>query len=324
MIRPRLTIGFKILSGFMLSALFVAVVGYVGFEGNRKIENAFKVAFAHNVPQVEALSAIKSVAYEIEIQTISFEFTGKETSQTEGSFAGQKKSELLSSIEKIDRWIKEYKALIPLNNPDELTYIDNIKDASETIVSSSIDLLTLKEHGIYGKPIEDKINELAKGTGQLKEVIHIALQEELKHLDEQNKIATKAAIDTIKTSIIVTIGAFLFSLIFGFFVSRLISKNIRKVRDAALEISSGNFRGKILVRSKDEIGELATAFNTMADRLQETRQKVNERTQELEKAKNISEEKAGELERMNKFMVNRELKMVELKKEIEDLKKRLS
>ncbi len=320
MIRPRLTIGFKILSGFILSALFVGLVGYVGIAGNRKMENALNIVLTHNVPQLEALFQIKSIAAEIEAQTVTLEFIGKETSQTEGSLAGEKKSAILANIEKMDRWVKDYKALIVSNNPDELIYIGNIKDASDEIASSALELITLKESGISGKPLTDKKNELAEVLDHLKESIGIALQEELKHLDEQNKITIKTATDTTNTSVIVTILALLFSLFFGFLISRSISKNVAKVKNAASEISKGNLKEKIIVRSKDEIGELATAFNTMVGNLWIAREALETKNKELENATKQTEEKLAEIETLNKFMVNRELKMIELKKEIEDLK----
>ncbi|MBI5728814.1 MAG: HAMP domain-containing protein [Candidatus Magasanikbacteria bacterium] len=82
-------------------------------------------------------------------------------------------------------------------------------------------------------------------------------------------------------------------------------------------IAGGDLTKRAEVHSKDEMGELAASFNVMTARLQESHAslegKVQERTAELN-------QKIGELGKMNKFMVNRELKMVELKKEIAELR----
>ena len=84
---------------------------------------------------------------------------------------------------------------------------------------------------------------------------------------------------------------------------------------------SGNFRSSIT--SNDEIGLLAANFNEMAAGIREfyatLEKKVAERTQELSQQKKALEEKIDEYERLNKLMVGRELKMVELKKDIRRL-----
>ena len=83
--------------------------------------------------------------------------------------------------------------------------------------------------------------------------------------------------------ILVAIG-----IIIAFFMSRSITKPLTGVRNAAVEISQGNLDKKIEVTSRDEIGQLAHAFNDMTDKLKVSysglEKKVRERTKELEKA----------------------------------------
>jgi len=50
-------------------------------------------------------------------------------------------------------------------------------------------------------------------------------------------------------------------------LSRVLTKPIRELTKVAGEMSKGNFGVKVEVRSKDEIGQLGTAFNEMSQRL---------------------------------------------------------
>ena len=105
-----------------------------------------------------------------------------------------------------------------------------------------------------------------------------------------------------------------------------VSKPIKKLTDFIADVkTSGNLEKKAEVKSGDEIGELATAFNEMTSKLRDYQQgleqKVAERTRELEEAKAAQAKQLEETERINNVMVGRELKMIELKKEIEELKK---
>jgi len=53
------------------------------------------------------------------------------------------------------------------------------------------------------------------------------------------------------------------SLLFGYFISRSISKPIIRLRNIAKDIGTGNLDVNIDVHSNDEVGELASTFRTM-------------------------------------------------------------
>ncbi len=66
-----------------------------------------------------------------------------------------------------------------------------------------------------------------------------------------------------------------FSLLMGWFVSRGITHPLRSLILGVKEVERGNFEKKVSVKSKDEIQELAAAFNKMTDGLQETQAKLH-------------------------------------------------
>jgi len=61
--------------------------------------------------------------------------------------------------------------------------------------------------------------------------------------------------------------AFILTTIFAFFLSTKITSPLRKVRQAALELSKGNFDTRLPYLQNDEIGQLSTAFNQMGSQL---------------------------------------------------------
>ena len=90
--------------------------------------------------------------------------------------------------------------------------------------------------------------------------------------------------------IIIVVTVFiLFTVVFlGFWISRSVSKPIMKLTNAAVEIGKGQLDTQIDIKSKDEIGVLASAFNQMTYDLSRTtvakdelEQRVEERTAEL-------------------------------------------
>lgn len=146
-------------------------------------------------------------------------------------------------------------------------------------------------------------------------------------------------------------------------LKRMVINPVLELQKGSEKIRAGDLDWRIAAKGKDELGDLARRFNEMAKELKESHtaleEKVRRRTEELErakeeleKAKNILEirvrartkelenltesleeqvrgrtrelrERVEELEKFRKSTVGRELKMIELKEEIERLKERL-
>lgn len=74
----------------------------------------------------------------------------------------------------------------------------------------------------------------------------------------------------------ISLGAVFFigALLLGLFFGRRLAEPVRSVAAAAARVAKGDFRVRINVPSKDEVGEMADAFNTMASDLESYEQKV--------------------------------------------------
>ncbi len=127
--------------------------------------------------------------------------------------------------------------------------------------------------------------------------------------------------------------------------TRSLTKPIRELLKGTREVSKGNLEIELRKKSEDEIGELIEGFNQMVRDLRKSHRelqeaknvleiKVRARTKELEELTETLEEKVEsrtkrleakieELEKFHKLAVGRESKIVELKKEIEELKGQL-
>lgn len=75
----------------------------------------------------------------------------------------------------------------------------------------------------------------------------------------------------------------------------------------------------MISRSARHSAELA---REMTLNFNKEKEKVEEQARQLEKEKEHTEDKLDETEKLNKIMIDRELKMIELKKEVDDLKNR--
>lgn len=130
----------------------------------------------------------------------------------------------------------------------------------------------------------------------------------------------------------------------GIFYRTLVSP-LQALEKAFKKVAKGNLYIKLKTKRSDEIGSLIKSFNKMVEDLKVAKDaleeeklsleiKVKARTKALEEAKQLLEQKVEErtkelkerieeLEKFHRLTVGRELKMIELKKEIARLKQQI-
>lgn len=92
------------------------------------------------------------------------------------------------------------------------------------------------------------------------------------------------------TSLFFSFLVFSIGIGIGFGLARNISVPVLKLRDAATKVGRGDLTQRVQSSSRDEIGELGTAFNKMVTDLSTTRQELDARTSELMAEKRKSDE----------------------------------
>lgn len=123
---------------------------------------------------------------------------------------------------------------------------------------------------------------------------------------------TKVINKNIQTAIVLSVIAFLFSIVIYMKSTEVILKPIKDLIDTAEKFSKGDLRQRAKIFKNDEIGKLSRAFNSMAEELHihigNLEEKVKERTMELERINNelrnakIEAEKANEAK--SEFITN--------------------
>lgn len=81
--------------------------------------------------------------------------------------------------------------------------------------------------------------------------------------------AFRAANELFKTLIVIGGGVLLIGLVLSFLFAQLITSPLKKLKAVASEIGNGNFDVPVEVKSKDEVGDLASSISQMATSLVE-------------------------------------------------------
>lgn len=102
-----------------------------------------------------------------------------------------------------------------------------------------------------------------------------------------------------------------------FLLNKLVIDPIFYLTRVTKKIADGDLDERVPIHSNDELGVLANVFNGMAESIKNSQ--ANLETKVLERTASL-DQKIEQLDTLNKHMIGRELRMVELKKEIAKLK----
>jgi HAMP domain-containing protein len=181
--------------------------------------------------------------------------------------------------------------------------IQNIKTGEKTIVNHP------EDYGIY-------VQNYEAGKSNWKFILGFSLKE-----------VSLMRKETYIVSAIFVLATVIISGILLYIIVAHFTKPIQELVTGTKIISEGNLSYQLPTKTNDEIGDLAKAFNLMTVNLKQfysgLEELVKKRTSEVEESKKQLEKNITELQEVNKLMVGRELKMAEMKKEIEELKEQL-
>ena len=158
----------------------------------------------------------------------------------------------------------------------------------------------------------DEVDAIALSLVEDSEYLQELLDEKLAGAIQKGKQAKQTGIRTTRA---ISIAGILFAIVGSFVLTRNITRPIRALISATGIITEGDLDKRVNVKSSDEIGQLADAFNYMTAKLKDfytnLEEKVSERTKELDETnkelqKEIIEHRQADekIQQQNKFLNN--------------------
>ena len=126
-------------------------------------------------------------------------------------------------------------------------------------------------------------------------------------LEQPISIAFDSAAKSSQQIILIYIPVIVtFFLISFFLINGLVVSPLEKITTVTQSIANGDINQRVEINQEDEIGQLGASINKMTDELLNTQATIEKKVIE----------RTSQIENINRHMVNRELKMIELKKQL--------
>jgi nitrogen fixation/metabolism regulation signal transduction histidine kinase len=268
-----------ILIGFVVIALLMGVIGIVQYRSSlqvsqdiEKVDELFELMVAHDVAELNAVSHIIGALDHTSI-SIHELILGEEGA----------KEELEKSIEEFDTFRSELedalRAAAAADIDKDLKDLAEIEKGHEHLHDDVEKIIALVEKGdlvsateLLHDEIDPELESLHEKIVLFEEDAEREISEIGEEVDSLIHHADAAAAAAAAAARILTIGivtAILLALGMGIAVSRSIAKPLKELQETAEAVAKGNLSKRAKVRSNDEIGRVAAAFNRMTDFLLE-------------------------------------------------------
>ncbi len=289
-----MTIKNKLIAGFGVLLILFVVFSTVVLIDMADVQKQFNRVIKHNAPVIANANRLIKLVVDMETGQRGFCITQKEEFLEPYNNAQNEFSELLDA-EKI----------LVSDNPNQVLILDRIDDLHKQWRKKAAGPEIAKARKIAESNDLDEQNrfrvELATmlevGTGKnLIDDIRAEFATLIKTEENLAALQYTTASQTTQNTKRISLLLIMFSVIFGSIVAalsiRAIIRPVGKLLDSTKVIGEGNFEHRVEIKSTDEIGQLAVAFNQMLDKRQQAEQQIM--TEITERKRQESELRASE------------------------------
>jgi len=245
-----------VLIGF--ASLLLVWVGVTGLSGINTTSSALSSVYNDHLVAIDQLNEVRNNQLQARLalsaarqETDSFEIMGHA-------------DRIRSYIFKIENILKVYTSrAMP---PEEKTLTDAFIEArvnfGRTGIMPMIDLLQGEKFDEADKLRKEVMDPAyAKASAAIDALLKYQVESARKEFEQSAAYAKKVQIITIASIVV----GLLLSVVAGLMITRCIAYGVMTLEDAAVKLSGGDLTTRVTLRSKDELGQVALAFNTMAE-----------------------------------------------------------
>lgn len=264
-----MTVGKRLWFGFLAVLIIMAVMGSASFWALTTLDREYKVLINDRIQKVMLLEQLNAIQ-----------------SQKSNEIRGYMIFDQISYLESRESLIKEFKE--KSQTLEKMLHTKKNKELLADIISSSTSYDELTDKAIKGYQVESKERGIEVSSqaslyqdvmaGQISELI--TAQEKARGKAEKD---LENSIQTVKLMIVaMAVLAVVAGIVIARMISRMIARPVGQMTEAFQQIASGDLSAEpVTVKNKDEIGDMATAFNGMSSNLRAVMTHVRDSAHQL-------------------------------------------
>ena len=265
----KLTVGKKIWFGFLAVLLVMIIISATGSLSISKTNKDFNALMNDQVAKTSVFEKMGSLQ-------------GNASADLRGFFLFEKDSFLNSRIERNEELARLTGVLDQMSwQDDEQQLLDELRKARASYVQTTDLAISEFNNG----NVENALNSAYDATifqAEVMEKVNGLIKQQTDQTYQVNADVQSSVKSTMIVMVVLIVFALYISVSGAMILGRAIARPVGKMTEALTEIAEGNLAVEpVVIRNKDEIGVMATAFNSMAKDLRGIISNANESALQL-------------------------------------------
>lgn len=253
---------------FLPISLLVVEIGIYQMQTIQHLNNAFIEVADADLKRLDALREIDLVGAELRGQTVEYQQAVTANTATD---AKELKAKTASIQTQLKEGVQGYLSIASADiSADDLRTID---ESAKALIQKSIIIMDTVEYST-SPSTTSTLNAYGSDLVQAQETLDMAISkvmgiEQTSITSRYNDFHQSTAAFT-STTIVLGIVIIVIAIAMGLLIAQWISKSISTLRKGVERLANGDFSKPIAIKSRDELGQLAASYNSMAERLKES------------------------------------------------------
>ncbi len=270
----NLKIGTKLILGFIIVALIAGGIGLMGVINIKTIDSQDDYLYRRMTVPLGELISITEAFKGTSSDVVNFVLSTDSAEQAKLEESIQEKSVIF------DTNIKSVQTTLISDEGEQL--LVEIFDLKEKMDRAIAQIIALSKEGKQSEAIAlIKSGDYPTAREKIETNYQRILEIKLLAAEETSKNNTAIANSSTVMTIILIVVGMVISILLGVFISTTIKKPINEMVTASKRMADGDLDIDINIRTKDEMGLLADAFNRMATNINEVMVNINEATEQV-------------------------------------------
>ena len=280
-IRTRLTLGFAI------PLILLLIIAATTLLTGSQVEQSFNEVQDDTVPELLALEELRFSSNRIAAASNELILENLLGGEEEGEEGDDSEAEEIANNTAIyEAALETYRESVEEEaEGEELEILGEIETAGAELLAASAALVELSEEGASLEDIAEAREDFEAIEDNLADAVQAAVESEREELFEREADVV-TTLDSAR-AVAVALAVVAVALAFGvaLFLYQSIASPVSELKDTADQLRGGKLDVRSQIDSTDEIGDLATSFNAMADQIAANVQSLETQMAETAKAR---------------------------------------